>query len=327
MKKIVILSLIMMLAYAPTHAQLGGLIQKAAAKTAKTLEKKTDSVANVAASALEKQFDKQRQSRQETTATKQAAETEPVGYADLMRQMPALPTAQQLYSHKEAELNEQALRLLTSAVTRFNTQVLNLSMKVLSIPTQNLDSAEVVDAAYKWAQLSTGMTKEELDQLAALPEDQQEAYIAAHYKAGTAESAMMQQAVDAGQYLEPIQPLIDKWDEMGRKADQVYEQADEKCRKVYRKYSPMLQNASDKERNQLLLKYYKDIVEVQRAAVQQAMQIRLDEQLPIAEEIERHMVKIRAEHADVISALLNYPQLTASQYFSEVSRLLDIPEY
>ena len=327
MKKIVFLSLIMMLAYAPAHAQLGGLIQKAAAKTAKSLEKKTDSVANAAATALEKQFDKQRQSRQETTATKQAAEAEPVGYADLMRQLPELPTVQQLYSHKEAELNEQALRLLTSAVTRFNTQVLNLSMKVLSIPTQGLDSAEVVDAAYKWAQLSTGMTKEELDQLAALPEDQQEAYIAAHYKVGTAESAMMQQAVDAGKYLEPIQPLIDKWDEMGRKADQVLEQADAKCKKVYSKYAPMLKNASDKERNQLLLKYYKDIVEVQRAAVQQAMQIRLDEQLPVAEEIEQHMVKIRAEHSDMVSALLNYPQLTATQYFSEVSRLLDIPEY
>ena len=89
----------------------------------------------------------------------------------------------------------------------------------------------------------------------------------------------------------------------------------------------MLEKASDKERNQLLLKYYKDIIDWQRTAVQEAMKIRLEEQLPIAEEIEQKMVAIRAEHKDNISAFLNYPQLTASQYFAEVSRLLDIPQY
>ena len=159
MKKIVLLSLVMLLASVPTHAQLGGLIQKAAAKTAKTIEKKADSVANAAASALDMQFDKQRQSRQQATA--QQAGEEEMSYATLMRQLPELPTAQQLCAHKEAELNEQALRLLSSAVTRFNTQVLNLSMKVASLATKDLDSAKVVDAAYKWAHLSTGMTKEE----------------------------------------------------------------------------------------------------------------------------------------------------------------------
>ena len=313
----------MLLASVPTHAQLGGLIQKAAAKTAKTIEKKADSVANAAASALDMQFDKQRQSRQQATA--QQAGEEEMSYATLMRQLPELPTAQQLCAHKEAELNEQALRLLSSAVTRFNTQVLNLSMKVASLATKDMDSAKVVDAAYKWAHLSTGMTKEELDHLATLPESEQEAYIAAHYKAGTAEGALMQEAVDASKYLEPLQPLIDKWDEAGRKADQVLEQSDALCKRVYQKYAPMIEKATDKERNQLLLKYYKDIVETQRAAVQQAMKIRLEEQLPIAEEIEQKMVKIRAEHQDAITALLNYPKLTASQYFAEVSRLLDIP--
>ena len=56
MKRIVILSIIVMLAQVPAHAQLGGLIQKAAAKTTKVLEKKADSVIN---SAMDKQLDKQ----------------------------------------------------------------------------------------------------------------------------------------------------------------------------------------------------------------------------------------------------------------------------
>ena len=327
MKKIVLLSLIMVLAQMPCRAQLGGLLQKAANKTAKVISGAADSVANAATSALDKQFEKQRQQRQEAAATQQAADEEPATYAALMRQMPELPTVQQLYSHKEAELNEQTLRLLSSAVTRFNAKVMRLSMKVVSIATQNLDSAQVTDAAYKYAQLSTGLSKEELEYLSTLPDDEQQAYLAAHYKQGTAETALVQEAAEASKYLEPLQPLIDKWDAVGRKVDQVLEQADARCKKAYMKYAPMLEKASDKERNQLLLKYYKDILETQRAAVQEAMKIRLEEQLPIAEEIESKMVNIRAEHKDLMSALLNYPQLTASQYFSEVSRLLDIPQY
>ena len=175
--------------------------------------------------------------------------------------------------------------------------------------------------------MSTGLSKEELEYLSTLPDDEQQAYLAAHYKQGTAETALVQEAAEASKYLEPLQPLIDKWDAVGRKVDQVLEQADARCKKAYMKYAPMLEKASDKERNQLLLKYYKDILETQRAAVQEAMKIRLEEQLPIAEEIESKMVNIRAEHKDLMSALLNYPQLTASQYFSEVSRLLDIPQY
>lgn len=323
MKKIVLFALMAVIASVPSYAQLGSLIQKAATKTAKVIEKKADSVANIATSALDKQFEKQHQSRQQATA--QQSDDEELSYATLMKQVPELPTVQQLCAHKEAELNEQALRLLSSAVTRFNTQVLNLSVKATSLATKNMDSAQVVDAAYKWAQLSTGMTKDEMEHLATLPEEEQEAYIRAHYKAGTAETEILQQAADASKYIEPLQPLIDKWDEAGRKADQVLEQAEAVCKRVYQKYSPMIEKATDKERNQLLLKYYKDVVGTQREAVQQAMKIRLEEQLPIAEEIEQKMVKIRAEHQDAITALLNYPQLTASQYFAEVSRLLDIP--
>ena len=57
------------------------------------------------------------------------------------------------------------------------------------------------------------------------------------------------------------------------------------------------------------------------------MRIRLDEQLPIAEEIERQMADIRAQHGNMLSSLLRYPQLTATQYFSDPSRLMEITEY
>ena len=57
------------------------------------------------------------------------------------------------------------------------------------------------------------------------------------------------------------------------------------------------------------------------------LQIRLNEQLPVAEAIEKEMVKIRATHQDAVSMLLNYPQLTATRYFAEVTRLLNIPRF
>ena len=327
MKKVLLLSMLLAFASVPTQAQLGSLIQKAASKTtSKLMDKATDSIANAASNAITKQFDRQRQNHQEPTTSQNVAEEE-LTYSSIMRQMPELPTVQQLCSHKEAELNEQSLRLLTSAVTRFNTQVLSLSMKVLSIPVKGMDSTQITESAYRLAQLSTGMSKEELDYLATLPEDQQEEYIMTHYKAGTYEAAVIQNAEEISKYLEPLQPLIDKWDVIGRKADDVIAQADVKCKDVYKKYASLLKGANGKERNKLLLKYYQDIVNFQRVAVMEAMKIRLEEQLPIAEEIEQKMVKIRVEHKDAISSLLNYPQLTASQYFSEVSRLLEIPEY
>lgn len=317
--------LILLLSQMPLHAQWGSLIQKAATKTAKTIEKKADSVANAASAALDRQVEKRLQARQAASDNQQ--ESAENSYGALMRQMPDLPTVQQLCSHKEAELNEQTLRLLSSAVTRFNTHVLNLSVKVSAMAVRNIDSSNTSDFAYKMAQLTTGMSREEIDHLASLPEEEQEAYLAAHYKNGTAEAALVEQAAEANKYLEPLQPLIDKWDEVGRKADQVLEQADTKCKKIYKKFASQLESATGKERNKVLLEYYSNIVAVQRDAVQQAMKIRLEEQLPIAEEIEAKMVKIREEHKDAISSLLNYPQLTASQYFAEWSRLLDIPEY
>ena len=61
--------------------------------------------------------------------------------------------------------------------------------------------------------------------------------------------------------------------------------------------------------------------------MERASEIRFNEQLPIALEIEEEMVKIRAEHQDAISVLLNYPQLTASTYFAESLKIMEIPEY
>ena len=324
-KKTVFLLACLMLSSLTANAQFGDVLRKAAQKAAqKTTEKLTDKAAEKAADAIEKELDK---SKAKNAPAENSAEAEQATYASIMAQMPDLPTVQQLVNYKEAELNEQSLKLMVSPVTSFQTKLLGLSVQAVSLTTSSADSAQIVDAAYKNAQLATGLTREELDELAALPEDQQQAYLQAHYKQGTAEAALLQQAADASKYLEPIQPIIDRWETFNKTIDQLYSQTESQCKEIYKKYAGQLSKATGKDRNKTLIKYYSEIAPLMRTVVQQALKIRLNEQLPVAEEIEQQMAPIRAQHQDIISALLNYPQLTVSQYFTEPARLLDIPEY
>lgn len=309
----------LMLSVLPANAQLGGALIKAAKKAAqKTTEKLTDKAAESASDAIVNELDKNKENS--------TVNEEQITYIELMRQLPELPTAQQLVNYKEAELNEQSLKLIVSPVTAFQTKLLNLSMQALSIPTADIDSAQLSEAAYKQAELATGLSREELEYLSTLPEDQQQAYLQKHYKKGTAESALLKQAADASEYLKPVQPLIDMWIKIDNQIDQLYNETTNHCKDIYGQYANQLAKANGKERNKTLIKYYAEIAPILLSTVKQAMEIRINEQLPLAEEIENQMAPIRAEHRDLVSSFLNYPQLTASQYFSDPVHLLDIPE-
>ena len=316
-----------------TRAQLGGALQKAAQKavkktTDKVIDKTTDAAADAAANAVDRELDKLRSNNSSDKPQQTSAEAvEEQTVASLMAQLPELPTVQQLVNYKTAELNEQTVKLLASPVTSYNTKLFNLSMQALSLGAQNVDSAQVMETAYKAAEKSTGLSREEINKLSTMSDEEQEAYLRSHYKEGTYEAAVLQQAEEAGEYLKPVQPLIDQWSAVDDKITALYKQSETRCRGIYAKYSDQLSKAAGKEKNALLLKYYSEIVPIQREVVQQAMQLRLKEQLPIADKIEEKMVEIRAQHQDVVSMLLNYPQITATQYFMEPTHLLDIPEY
>ena len=333
MKKGLILIFSLLFCICGTRAQLGGALQKAAQKavkktTDKVIDKTTDAAADAAANAVDRELDKLRSNNSADKPQQTSAETvEEQTVASLMAQLPELPTVQQLVNYKTAELNEQTVKLLASPVTSYNAKLFNLSMQVLSVGAQGMDSAQMMETAYNVAEKSTGLSREEIDKLSTMSEEEQEAYLKSHYKEGTYEAAVLQQAAEAGEYLKPVQPLIDQWSAVDDKITALYKQSETRCRGIYAKYSDQLSKAAGKERNALLLKYYSEIVPIQREAVLQAMQLRLKEQLPIADKIEEKMVEIRAQHQDVVSMLLNYPQLTATQFFAEPAKLLDIPEY
>ncbi|MCR4966044.1 MAG: hypothetical protein K6A41_10360 [Bacteroidales bacterium] len=322
MKKILATLLFIALLGPAANAQLGGILRRAAEKaTEKAVDKATDKAADAAAKAVEDELNKQQPQQTEATGK------EVTSLADIMKQMPALPTAQQFIKYKEAELNEQTMKMVTNPVTSFNAQAMSLSMEAVTFCTQNLDSAEVMDAAYKQAEATTGLTREEIDKLSTMSEAEQEAYLKAHYQQGHAEAAMLNQAVEASKYLEPLQPKIDEWEKVNERIEGIYKKVDGQCREIYKKYADKLADETDKNHNSILMQYYSEIVSFQRDAVEQAMKLRLNEQMPIAEKIEEEMVVIRKEHQDFVSALLNYPQLTATQYFMEYARVLEIPEY
>ncbi|MBO4774368.1 MAG: hypothetical protein J5516_06290 [Bacteroidales bacterium] len=333
MKKGLILIFSLLFCICGTRAQLGGALQKAAQKavkktTDKVIDKTTDAAADAAANAVDRELDKLRSNNSADKPQQTSAETvEEQTVASLMAQLPELPTVQQLVNYKTAELNEQTVKLLASPVTSYNAKLFNLSMQLLSVGTQGMDSAQLMETAYKAAEKSTGLSREEINKLSTMSDEEQEAYLRSHYKEGTYEAAVLQQAEEAGEYLKPVQPLIDQWSAVDDKVTTLYKQSETRCRGIYAKYADQLSKATGKEKNALLLKYYSEIVPIQREAVQQAMQLRLKEQLPIADKIEEKMVEIRAQHQDVVSMLLNYPQLTATQFFAEPAKLLDIPEY
>lgn len=327
MKKLVLLIIAVIVGTFTANAQIGGFLEKAAKKAQqktedKIIEKTSEKAADKVSDAIVDQIP-------DVEVEEQAVEEsdEPLTYEGIMRQLKPIPSVQQMVSYKKAELSGQGLKMLSSEVMKFQMKVLDLTGKVLEVPYQNADSAQIMAAAYNYAEMTTGLSKEEIDMLAQMSEEEQEAYLQAHYNEGQAEAAMMEAAVEASKYLEPLQPTIDRWTAIGDKVDNVFQESDEQCAAIYKKYAAKLDTEDEEARNKVLLKYYEEVAPIIRDAVDRAGEIRFKEQLPIAMEIEEEMVKIRAEHQDAISVLLNYPQLTASAYLAESLKIIEIPEY
>lgn len=246
---------------------------------------------------------------------------------DVMAAIPALPTAKELTTYKDAELNGGGLRLVTSPVTKFNMEVASLSMQAMQFAYSDADSAKLMAQAYQAIENTTGLTKADIEKMEGMSDAEQEAYLRSRNVAAKAEAAQVKQAYDAAKYLEPIQPKIEQWTAVNDKIDAVYEKLQATQKAAYQKYAAELKSTTGRARNAVLVKYYGEYVEAQRAAVQQVLQMRLKEQMPIAEEIESYIKGVREQNPDYINSLLNYPQLTQVSYFSEVAHLLELPEF
>ena len=274
MKKLALLIIAVIVGTITAEAQIGGLLQKAAKKAQqktedKIIDKASDKASEQISDAVADQIPEEEASEDPAYTTD---ESEPLTYEGVMRMMPPIPSAQQMVSYKKAEFGGQGLRQMSSPVMKFQMTVLELTSKVYTIPVQGADSAQIVEDAYKYAEMYTGLSKEEIDMLSEMSEEEQEAYLAEHYQEGQAEG-------------------------------------------------------DDEARNKVLLKYYEEAAPIIHDAIISCNKIRLDEQLPVAMELEEQIIPIRQRHPNAITAILNYPQLTAVQYFTEALRVMEIPEY
>lgn len=324
MRKTLIIALAAMLLPTVGHAQLGRMLEKAAKKavsrtTEKVVDKAVERASDAAASAIEQELDGKLPKPLPSDDEADKITT----YADLMRACPGLPTIDELVAHKEAVLNERALKLVASPVTTFSARVLNLSAQCSRLGYGEVDTL----TAMRLASAYTGLTEADMQALSRMSEAEQEAWLRDHYSSGRAEQAQLKTAEQTSRLLEQLQPLIDQWTAAGDAAEQPYKIMNDKLLPIYSKYASRIAKASDKERNSLQLAYYTECIPHIRTAVAEVMAARLRQQLPIAEQIEQEMARIRAEHPDAIVQLLNYPKLTAVQYFGEVARLLEIPDY
>ena len=331
MKKIILLAIAIIIGTFSANAQIGGLLDKAKKLKEKTENKIIDQTSEKAADKVSDAIvDQIGIPEQEVGEEPTVIDSdEPLTYEGLMRMLPVIPSVQQMVSYKKAELNGQGFKQLSSELMKFQMTVLDLTGKVYSIPYQGADSTEIVEAAYRNAELYTGLTKEEIDMLATMSEEEQEAYLKEHYTEGQAEAVLLQQAAEIGEEMEPLQPIIDRWSSYDEKIAQINNESNAQCETIYAKYADKLAKAEgdDEAYNKILLKYYEEVAPIIRESVIQCCKVRLDEQLPVAMELDEQMIPIRERHPNAISAILNYPQLTASQYFTETLRILEVPEY
>ena len=330
MKKYAILILALVFGALNANAQFGSLLEKAAKKAQqktedKIIEKTSEKVADKVSNSIVDQID----IPDSDSDAEYVESDEPLTYESLMRMLPAIPSASDMVNYKKAELNGQSFKLLTSSVLKFQMSILDLTSKVYTIPYEGADSTQIMDAAYRNAELYTGLTREEIDMLSTMSEEEQEAYLKTHYQEGQAEAVLLQQAAELGEEMEPLQPIIDRWTNCDNKIAAINDKADAQCKAIYAKYANQLAKAegNDEAYNKVLIKYYEEVAPIIRESVSQCCKVRLDEQLPIAMEIEEQMIPIREKNQNAVSTILNYPMLTASQYFTETLKIMEIPEF
>lgn len=331
MKKVVLLCAVAMMTTLGAHAQLGNMLNKAAQKAG---QKAGESAANAVMDRLG--FGKaQNKSNTNTNANTNSgtlnfkgnhsandAEMDHIPtIQELMDQMPAFPTTAQLVDYKNAEANEMTLKMMTSPVTMFRTQIATLSVQALALGYSDMDSARVASLATQY----TGLTAEEIKAMENMTDEQQEAFMMAYYQSGRADIARQNAAEKAGKYAEMIAGQVEQFDAVNDKVDEIYKNAHKLMKPIYEKYAKQLENAEGKAYNRLMAEYYSKIVDMQRSAVEQAMMVRKSQQLPIAEKIEKVNEGIRK--SDPTAIVPNYVQLFATSYFSEIEKLFEVPTY
>lgn len=318
MKKILIFIALLAFVSFNADAQFGNLLKKAGEKAA---EKATKAVKDRLNGDQEQtQNNNTPNSSESNTSNSTSNDDDHIPtLPEILAQMPTLPTAAQLADYKQAEANEKTLKMMTSPVTRFRSEVVTLAAQALASAYSNLDSNYATLAAQRY----TGLTEAEMKALENMSEEEQEAYLNNYYQSGRADEARMQAAQRVAEYAQLIEPDVKRYEAIDDKIQKIYQDSHQQMVPIYQKYADRINNAEGKDQALLLAEYYSKIVNLNRSAVEQAMQLRIKEQMPIAEAIEKTNEGLRKK--DPGALIPNYLQIFATAYFAEVENLFSVP--
>lgn len=218
------------------------------------------------------------------------------------------------------DLIAQTMKMMTSPVTMFRTQVVTLMSQVsMLIYGDFFDSTTVANMTMQY----TGFTEKEMKAMENMSEEEQQAYIMAYYHSGKADEIRMKAVEKTAEYAKRTEALVEEYERINDKVEALYKEAEKNMTPIYKSYAKRLENLEGKDYQILLAEYYSKIVDIQRSAVIEVMKIREKEQLPIAENIEKINSEIRKNDKGII--LSNYLQMWGISYFTETEHLFEVP--
>lgn len=315
MKKLLTLLAFTLVLSLGANAQIGlNLLGKAAQKVTekvvdkvvdKAVDKISDKLANKASNAIFNRF-----------GLDTNGEYQSVTFQQLFTKMPPMPTGQQLVDYQTAILNGRTLKMMASPAMRYRTKAYTLAFRSESYSTQGMDSAALSDYILK----STGMTVEEAQSLDNMTEEEQQMFVMQKYQSREAVEARKQYALNATQYAKETESQVLKYNTIEETIEALYIEMDSKIKPIYEKYREKMEGSTNAK---ITLEYYTQVVEIVRSTVAQAMQIRIQQQLPLVEEIEAIHDTLREKHPE--AALVSYKQIFTSSYINDVERLMNVP--
>ena len=310
MKKILTLLAFTAIFSLGANAQLGNLLSKTAQKVTervvdKVTDKLSDKLANKASNAIFNRL-----------GLDENGEFQPLTFPELFTKMPPLPTGQQLVDYQTALLNGRTLKMMTSPVMKYRTRAYSLLYRSESYSTQGMDSAALTNYILQ----STGMTMEEVEAIEKMSEEEQQLFIMQKYQSKEAVEARRQYAQNATQYAKEAEAQVTKYHQIETEIEALYKEMEKQIKPIYDTYRDKMEGSSNAK---ITLEYYAKVVNIVRSTVEQAIQLRINKQIPLVEEIEKIQDATRSQHPEAV--LVSYKQLFTSSFINDVEQLMNIP--
>ena len=355
MKKIILSLLAVALFSTAANAQLGGLGNAAAAAAKRALEKKLDNAVEKAVDkAVEKQVDEYVGDVDITSADSNAKLLTP---EQMMAKFPKLPTEQDLvnYAIEMQKDSPSALKLLTNGVSKFLTKV-NIAMidvsnnisqhsgtwakevndEVLAqmgltqAQWDKMSEAEQQKALDAYAEKhlnSLGLTSDDIAKMENMSEEEQQAFVQKKIQEKIAKdgednaySKMSKEYEQLAKVYASSFDLIDMYDALSNQIDSIYNDARTKAEEIWKtKY------ASKTRTDALMGQFYRETLPLYFAAMQNALVIRKQNQLPLAHKIDQSIAETAKKSSVKPAGPLswNYAQMLAVLYLAEGNQIMN----